>query len=618
MKNIIYGHLKVQVLALHFREASRGFAVFAGSALGSGRGRSHSLTDVLDQLDKSWVLNTYCKMIQIASEKVEPTNLQNARNLLRRACVFNLPCMLFMFSKNSDRLVQFIDQFCTDPDEEVRMCIASSLHEIFALHVEKSVLLSSFFELLRSGSIDVVAKVAFNLDKMLKDLYKTVNEKPGKHSAVQLDRLILGSNNILHNTGSWRSHEALLKSLATLPQCISQRQIVETFIPLLKKETLSVRAIPCRVAAADSLLVLMRHVAADSPRRQVIEFFNEQIAKNKCSYRRIIFIDVVEIVLKKFSKRFFLENFLEQTLVLTTDIISNIRIRALRVLPKIKSRLRFADDNEVLLRIERAVRDLLRLDCNKSTRQILNSAAVELSRCETCERVDKEDEEKKAEEDRLWKTKKGAFEQDKRSFLGKKSEEEEDREIRPTGIRRPDASRASSWRSERRAVAVVRPQLVVMMRSASPSPLTYRSPSPAPKESSSRPSRLPLSTTTREREKLRKTAAESVFSDSRNHRSSSVTSSRGSIMSTSASSAESSANNDSTGGYGLRRSATSTSVFGASSYTSNASYALSHSRSTSNMRRPTYGLTHVSTQSTFERKPSHVSLRIRNVSSVLK
>ncbi|CAO4365110.1 unnamed protein product [Caenorhabditis nigoni] len=599
---------------------------------------SWELNELLDQLDKSWVLNTYCKMVQISDELCEGPQ-KNIRNVLKKTCCYNYPCMLTMFKKQVDRLLPFLEMFCTDHDEEVRISIAASYHEILIMFPDKNDLIPPFIELLHGGSSDVIAKISHNLSKILPILYENVKENPGKTTIQQLDRLLIGCNQILRTSSSWRSHEALLKSLKALSGCIEEETIVDTFVPLLKKEVLNVRAIPCRIAACETLLILMRSISKEETRKNIIKFFNDDLSNHSCCYRRMTYIDVAEIVLSVFSKRIFIENFLDDTLRLTSDPVSNIRIRAIKFLPKIKSRLQLPQDEEVLLKIENSVKEQLKsTEQNAPTRAIINQAAVELSRCETCS--DDLDEQRVKEEEELWSKKK--MESKKESKIKKpsirtkirtkeektKEEQAEEEEevlgefVRSSSLRLPSTPiRATSpWRTERKAIAVVRPQPVITVRSQSPSPMSYRSPSPAPKDAI-RPSRLPLSSAAKERDKLRKAATDAPPPPARSARSASVVASRRSDAMTSSTSSLESSNSTSSlsstnlpsSGYGLRRSATSSSSFAGSSYTSTSSYSLMNARSSSNIRRPGYGLSHVSSLSTFERKPSQLSCRVRNL-----
>lgn len=98
-----------------------------------------------------------------------------------------------------------------------------------------------------------------------------------------------------------------------------------------------------------------------------------ELSTHSCCYRRITYIDVAELVLSVFSKRIFIQHFLDDTLRLTSDPVSNIRIRAIKFLPKIKSKLILPEDEEVLLKIENSVKEQLKsTELNGPTRALIN------------------------------------------------------------------------------------------------------------------------------------------------------------------------------------------------------------------------------------------------------
>ncbi|CAJ0606024.1 unnamed protein product [Cylicocyclus nassatus] len=557
------------------------------------------LKDVLDRLDLCWILNTYCKIAQISQTKSESSTQQVMLTMCRRMSAFNLPCMVQMFPKSFDRLLPLVESFATDADDEVRLSLASSYHEILTQHSTRPELLQPFIDLLRGGSAEVVGKLTFNMDKILPILYKCASSSDGtiKVSTIQLDRILIGCNQILRGTGSWRSHAALLENMSVLKNCLTYTQLADTFIPVLQKEVLTARAIPCRVAAVTTLLQFMREQPEKRKREETIDFFKLEVAGHSCCYRRMVYLDVVVAVLKLFSRKFFIKYFLEKMLALVHDRISNIRIKTIRLLPLVKKHLILPDDDGVLLSLEKAVREALAAEKDSRNRQFLQTAACELSRTETRSKGDKEDAAREKEEERLWNEErlKTKVTTTKQTISPKNSTR-----AGLTLPRAPEYRAKSPWRTQRRAVAVVRPQPVVVMRSGSP----------APKPDSNRPSRLPLSTALREKEKetLKKAATETPHSRPPS-RASSVSSRSSSSMSTSTSSLETSSKSSlNNGPFGLRRSATTTTGFGSSSSSSSA-YSLTHSRSSSNIRRPSYSLSHVSSHSTLERKPAHLSMK---------
>ncbi|KAK6018195.1 hypothetical protein OSTOST_16231 [Ostertagia ostertagi] len=138
-------------------------------------------------------------------------------------------------------------------------------------------------------------------------------------------------------------------------------------------------------------------------------------------------------------------------------------------------------------------------------------AACELSRTEARTKDDKEDAAREKEEKRLWSK--------DRLIQNATPKKEESPSPNKSGKnlslpKSPDSRNTSPWRTQRRAVAVVRPQPVVVMRSASPVPKLS--------DTNGRPSRLPLSTASREKEALKKgisfelgfTTATATFSNS--------------------------------------------------------------------------------------------------------
>ncbi|CAJ0963551.1 unnamed protein product, partial [Mesorhabditis belari] len=607
---------------------------------------AYSLKEVMDALDKSWVLNTYLRMVSWSQPKEGKTAREGLLGtLVRRACAYNYPCLLVMFPKAFERLLPILEAFCGDPDDEVRVSIASSYHEIVQLYPNKVQLIPPFIELVRSGATEVVAKITFNLDKMLPILYKCARQKEEdgpKVSAQQLDRILIGCNVLLRGSGAWRSHEAYLNALAVLTQVLNYHQLFDTFVPILQKEVLTVRANPCRVAAVSTLLLFMKEHPDREKREIVIDFLKNDILKHDSCYRRSVFVDVAECVLKMFSRRFFKQYFLTETLSLARDRVANIRLRLAKLLPKIKATIVLPDDDSLLLQMEKTVRDMLSKEDSPQARTFVQGAACNLSRADSGKKSDKEDEKRMEEEDKLWNDESRVIEKNRlemkppsglrppsTNLKNKETKEETTNESKEASSSLSTSSSFSSiplqtsssgsrlpstWRTQRRAIAVVRPQPIVVMRS----------PSPVPSAADvARKSRLPLSTAystatsslERASRTLSKLPSSCTSSSSLSSRSSSMDR-RGSLSSLSSTS---SLNSSSMPSYsyrssGLQRSATSSTIAGSGLYSSVSTvqnYPLMSSRSMSQIRRPVYGLTKVSSQSDIVRKPPQMRMSIR-------
>ncbi|KAH7727086.1 HEAT repeat family protein [Aphelenchoides avenae] len=353
-----------------------------------------SLHECLSAQETKWFLDAYCRIAEMSmnTDGKDSTLLCTS---CRRMCAYNLPCFAMAYGKDlfAERLLPILEKFCTDADDEVRCTVASGFHEILQMQPDEPALIMPFIELIRSGSAEVVQHLCGNLHKSLPALYnsvKTSNEKgDSKITRLQLDRIVIGCNRLIRGTGSWRSHEAYLNNIAVVRYLVPTHDLYLSFMPVLKQELLTVRALPCRVAAAQTLLLLMREFPTQKRRLTIIELFTD-------------ILDVVPFVLHRFSRKFFLETFLEPVLKLAKDPVSNIRLQACRLFSKIKQYIALPDNEDTLSKMENVVKDLLSTEENSYSRALIQQYACELSRAETENRDARANKAKMAEEQRLW------------------------------------------------------------------------------------------------------------------------------------------------------------------------------------------------------------------------
>uniref|UniRef100_A0A914CJF1 Uncharacterized protein n=1 Tax=Acrobeloides nanus TaxID=290746 RepID=A0A914CJF1_9BILA len=289
-----------------------------------------SVKEILSQQELKWFLDTYCRLVDISmgdSDKISALLC----TACRRMCAYNFPCFAMVYGKESfnEKLMPILDRFCTDGDDEVRSTISSGFHEIIQMRPDEPALVGPFIELIRGGAPEVVQQMTGNLHKTLPPLYECIKKYTGtvnvKISRIQLDRILIGCNRLLRGTGSWRSHESYLNNIACIRHLIPFHDLYVSFLPMLKQEVLTVRALPCRIAASQTLLLMMREFPMEKNRNTVIEFFTTTIGSHESCNRRRLLLDVVPIVLQHFSREFFKQHFLESVLKLAHDKISNIR-----------------------------------------------------------------------------------------------------------------------------------------------------------------------------------------------------------------------------------------------------------------------------------------------------
>nr|CAD2149135.1 unnamed protein product [Meloidogyne enterolobii] len=373
--------------------------------------------------------NTFSTNGCIHNNAGSAASYEHLRTCCRRMCAYNFPCIVSVFGQDQQlfcqKLLPILERFCRDPDEEVRSTVASGFHEVLAQrncffegasttnlkskqNEQQPQLLNSFVELLSSsnGSSEVVQHLTGNLEKILPFLFKEINSNENKKNTeklqTKLNQLIINCNSLLRGTGFWRAHESYLNSIASLKNLLSIREIKQNFVPLLKQEVLNAKALPCRVAAANSLLLLMRQLPLSSDRLDIVKFFTEGLGQHLSCYRRRILLDIVPTLLHNFSREFFVEQFLPAILKLSLDPISNIRLQLCRTLSTIRRYLVFPKDDECLSSLERTVRDLLASEQNPLSRQLIQQFACELSRTESDKKECRANRTKLAEEKKLW------------------------------------------------------------------------------------------------------------------------------------------------------------------------------------------------------------------------
>ncbi|CAG9532062.1 unnamed protein product [Cercopithifilaria johnstoni] len=453
------------------------------------------LQDVLTVRDYNWFLDIYVQIANLSrysSSNDDNSNLSNIQTSVRRMCAYNFPCMVLKYGENffKGRLLPILEAFCADPDDDIRSSTAAGFHEVVKLIPNEPALLPPFFELIRGSSAEVVGHLMGNLDRILPALYKCIFEQNNcKISRLQLDHIIIGCNRLIRGSSSWRAQYSYLKNIAVLRHLIPVKDLFISFIPMLKQEVLTARAIPCRVAASITLLLFMRENPCDADRQSIIDFFIHSIAKHQNCHRRRLFLDIIPEIIANFSCKFFHAHFLTSILAMANDKVTSIRLQLCHMLPKIKTNLYLPEDEEILRQLEGIIRELLSKEQNSSTRQLIQTYACELSRTETRNKNDKSDELKQKAEDEIWSQKEAVLEVFEEANNDTSKEQLNQKRITDKDTNRLDKN---LWRTHKQnsKMAIVRPQpqVTVTQRSPSPMPHSFRT------TVEERKSRLPLAT----------------------------------------------------------------------------------------------------------------------------
>ncbi|XP_023226349.1 serine/threonine-protein phosphatase 4 regulatory subunit 4-like [Centruroides sculpturatus] len=183
-------------------------------------------------------------------------------------------------------------------------------------------------------------------------------------------------------TSNWRLHADILTQLSCLPHCLPSEQIYSTFVPLLFNKIHTARPIPCRVAAAYSLLVYLRNTPQFEQRNDIINRLIDELCQGRSCHSRMLFIRVCELVMELFSKSFFKQYFFRPLLKLAEDPVPNVRLRLCSVLPQLKAQIKLPTDGSLLQELEACVRVLMTDEGDRDVAAAVRNVIEELDKIE--------------------------------------------------------------------------------------------------------------------------------------------------------------------------------------------------------------------------------------------
>ncbi len=131
---------------------------------------------------------------------------------------------------------------------------------------------------------------------------------------------------------------------------------MQKFIPLLFNRIQHTRTLPCRVAAARTLLVILRFTVKVDDRSHIIFRIQKDLANGKSCHTRMLFLRLCEMAISLFSKQYFKRNFFDTVLLLAKDRVPNIRLKLCGILPRLKSLLSLPSDRGLLQQLEDTIK----------------------------------------------------------------------------------------------------------------------------------------------------------------------------------------------------------------------------------------------------------------------
>ena len=160
-------------------------------------------------------------------------------------------------------------------------------------------------------------------------------------------------------TRNWRLQADCLEKFSCLANCISPLIVQQKFIPLLFERIKTTRTLPCKIAAARTLLVILRFTVKNEDRTKILHRIKEELALAKSCHIRMLFLKLCDMSISLFSKDYFKRNFFLDFLRLASDSVVNVRLKICSMLPRLKSLLCLPSDRNLLEKLEETVKNLL-------------------------------------------------------------------------------------------------------------------------------------------------------------------------------------------------------------------------------------------------------------------
>lgn len=252
--------------------------------------------------------------------------------VIRKNCAFNIPeVALCLHERFGLPLVDIVDFFSQDSDDQTRWTLASRLHEALK-HLANRETISQLFKsvllLLRDKNWLVRQNLMQNFHCLVAELskYCTYNSSAKMSSLFEQLQLLCD--------GNWRVQELLVNQLRLAAPLVPPTSMTGNVLPLLyrisREGTFTVRK-----AAMGSIATSIRFLPNGVERELEMKIFLEEWAHAPIYWMRIGFIEAAQTAINLYSRCLFRDTFGMEVLKLAFDKVSNVRLRVAKLLPTI-------------------------------------------------------------------------------------------------------------------------------------------------------------------------------------------------------------------------------------------------------------------------------------------
>ncbi|XP_050713956.1 serine/threonine-protein phosphatase 4 regulatory subunit 4-like [Eriocheir sinensis] len=362
----------------------------------------HGLHDELTEEQKSWFLNFYCTLAKLGLPDCKKTELPMPDLVAevrsgeyeaecRQQCAYNLPCMVaFAGGSTTYRtsLHSTVSSLLTDPSHQVRVTVAAAFHQLCTLvGAEVGLLKEGLLQLLRSDSLEVLAALTPNLPNIISTMHRhnAIAPQSPRGELLEVVGAVKQGEETISITSMWRVHAECLTQAAALAPCLPPDLLFTQLVPLMVVRMQTARPIPCRLAAARTLLVFLDHMTSTEHREHICNTLISEFCEGNSCHKRMLFLNIATMILEMFSKLFFKTYFFRPLLSLHSDRVPNIRLKLVTLLPQMKATLSLPEDKTRLQELETVVGSLLVSEGDRDVSAAVSTTISLLDKIEVCE-----------------------------------------------------------------------------------------------------------------------------------------------------------------------------------------------------------------------------------------
>ncbi|XP_071440680.1 serine/threonine-protein phosphatase 4 regulatory subunit 4-like isoform X5 [Hetaerina americana] len=329
---------------------------------------------------------------------------------IRRHCAYNIPAMFLFASSHDDFHTRLYPTFCDlvcDPHVHVRRTVACGVHEVARLlGPSNRMLKNELVHLLCDETQEVLSAIVPNLTTILLLMTKFKNIGPDSMgtTVVEIGRAMLKSEETIAATTNWRLHASFLSQLECAPHCLPIDYIQSHLVPILFLRIHKARPLPCRVAAAHTLLIFLRYNVKQKD--HLLNKIKTEIGQARSCHLRMLYMEMCSMALKIFSASYFKSNFFSGVLELGGDPVPNIRLKVCHMLPQLKGVLLISPDKKLLKALETCIQSVM---LKESDRDVCAALTMAIDRLDSMDKNSEtlspesaeEDKQKQDEEEKL-------------------------------------------------------------------------------------------------------------------------------------------------------------------------------------------------------------------------